>query len=389
VQQIARKNYVKFAPKGEDSFYDTLKYRVEQYFKTHDIAEHGNAAMYIKTASMLALYFVPYLFIVTGLASFNTWLFMGLWLVMGLGIVGIGTGVMHDSNHGSYSTNKTLNTLMGNVLNLLGGYALNWRIQHNILHHTYTNLHGLDEDIDAGLMIRMSPQKPYYKFHRYQHIYAWLLYPIMNLFWITVKDFRQLGRYDKQGLLRNQKVTLRKAATELAIYKVVYVVYMIVLPIAFSGMPWYTVVAGFVAMHLVAGFSLAAIFQPAHVMETSDFAVPNEQRKMENAWAVHQVLNTTDFCPKSRITSWFMGGLNYQIEHHLFPQICHIHYPKIAPIVRETILEYGLPYNVVPTFVGALIEHGRMLKILGQKPVPVMANNTSVPPVAELAEAEY
>lgn len=384
----AKKNYVKFAPKGEDSFYDAVKYRVQEYFRTNNITEHANTAMRLKTVAMLSLYIVPYLLIVTGVGSVNTWLFMGLWVLMGVGIVGIGTGIMHDSNHGSYSTNKRLNTLLGNVLNMLGGYALNWRIQHNVLHHTYTNLQGLDEDIDSGILIRMSPQKEYRKFHRYQHIYAWLLYPLMNLFWVTVKDFRQVMRYEEQGLLRNQKMTFGKAMRQLTTVKLVYFAYALVLPMIFSGMAWYMVLAGFVAMQMVAGLSLACIFQPAHVMETSDYAEPDDKRKMENAWAVHQVLNTTDFCPKSKITSWFMGGLNYQIEHHLFPHICHIHYPKIAPIVRETVLEYGLPYNVVPTFFGALVEHGKMLKILGQEPVPAVISSTPAA-VPELVEAEY
>jgi linoleoyl-CoA desaturase len=389
VTKIARKNYVKFAPKGEDNFYDTVKSRVDSYFQTKGIAEQANAAMYAKTAGMLAIYFVPYLLIVTGLASVSGWLFMALWLTMGLGIVGIGTGVMHDSNHGAYSTDKRFNTMMGDVLNLLGGYSLNWRIQHNVLHHTYTNVQGLDEDIDSGILIRMSPQKEYKSFHRFQHIYAWFMYTLMNLFWVTVKDYRQLLRYDKQGLLRNQKTTLRKSVIELSIYKVIYVVYVLVLPILFSGMPWYMVVAGFVGMHMVAGFALACIFQPAHVMETSDYAEPDDKRKMENAWAVHQVMNTTDFAPKSKITSWFMGGLNYQIEHHLFPQICHMHYPKIAPIVRETAIEYGIPYNVVPTFLGALIAHGKMLKILGEGPAPAAIANLKAVPVPLMADAEY
>ena len=382
-----KKNYVKFAPKGENSFYDTVRARVDEYFRNNELSQAANAQMLLKTIGMLAIYFIPYLVIVTGVAAVSGWLFMGMWLLMGVGIVGLGTSVMHDANHGSYSENKTLNLILGNVTNLIGGYSLNWKIQHNILHHTYTNVDGLDEDIDAGSILRMSPNKEYRKFHRFQHIYAWFVYCIMNLFWVTVKDYRQILRYDKAGLLRNQKTTLRKAVTELTIIKVLYITYMLVLPIMFSSMAWYMVAAGFIAMHVVAGFSLACIFQPAHVMETSDYAVPSDERKMGNAWAVHQVLNTADFCPKSKITSWFMGGLNYQIEHHLFPQVCHIHYPEIAPIVKETALEYGLPYNVVPTFLGALIEHGKMLKELGKEPVRIAVKNPKVSHA--MAEMDY
>ncbi len=172
---------------------------------------------------MLSMYFVPYLIIVTGLAHVSIWLFYGLWFVMGLGVVGIGTSVMHDSNHGAYSENKGFNNFLGSVLNLLGGYALNWKIQHNILHHTYTNIHGLDEDISAGAGMRMSPGKPLKKFHRYQHIYAWGLYCLMNVYWVVAKDYIQLFKYSKNGLLQNQKTTLRKTLIELSLLKVLYI----------------------------------------------------------------------------------------------------------------------------------------------------------------------
>ena len=347
-----KKAIVKFAPRGNDSFYDTIKLRVKEYFETSNISQNANTKMRIKTAVMISLYVVPYISIVTGLASFNAWFFIGLWLVMGLGIVGIGASVMHDSNHGSYSTNKHVNSFLGSLLNYLGGYALNWRIQHNVLHHTYTNLEGLDEDIDPGILLRLSPNKKRLGIHRFQYIYAWFLYSLMNLFWVTAKDYRLLFRYHRNDLLRKEKTTLRKALIELSIFKILYFAYALVLPIMFSGMHWPLVVLGFVLMHLVGGLALACIFQPAHVVETSEFPIAVDG-KIENNWAVHQLLNTTNFCPESTITSWFIGGLNYQIEHHLFPEVCHVHYPELSKIVHKTAQEYGLPYQVLPTFAHA------------------------------------
>jgi linoleoyl-CoA desaturase len=321
--------------------------------------------MYVKTVVMLSMYFIPYFVIVTGLASVSLWLFYPLYMLMGLGIVGIGTSVMHDSNHGAYTDNKAVNNLLGSVLNILGGYSLNWKIQHNILHHTYTNIEGLDEDIDSGFILRMSPDKPLRGFHRFQHIYAWFLYCLMNLYWIIGKDYKLLFRYDKNNLLQKQKTTLRKTLIELSLLKVVYIIYMIVLPIMFAQVAWYHVVLGLVVMHIIAGFSLAVIFQPAHVVETSDYSSPSDDRKMENNWAVHQVLNTADFAPNNKLVCWFIGGLNFQIEHHLFPQVCHVHYPKIAKIVADVAAEYNLPYQVMPTFRSAIYAHGKMLKKLG------------------------
>lgn len=321
--------------------------------------------MYIKTAVMLLLYFGPLALIISGSLASYLFLFYAAWLVIGIGILGIGCSVMHDSNHGAYSNNKNVNNFLGNLLSVIGGYTPNWKIQHNILHHTYTNLDGLDEDIDAGFLLRMSPKKPLLRMHKYQHIYAVPVYCVMNLFWITVKDFRKVMHYHKDGLLRKQKLTLTKALTELVLLKVFYYGYILVLPMLFSGLPWYHCLFGFIAMHVVAGVGLAAIFQPAHVMETSHFPEPIDGKVVENNWAAHQVQNTCNFAPDNLLLSWFIGGLNYQIEHHLFPHICHVHYPAIAPIVRQTAEEFGIDYHVIPSFRQAFGMHLSMLRSLG------------------------
>lgn len=364
--EVIKKEIVKFAPKGADSFYDEVKAKVNEYFTANNISQYSNSKMYWKTVAMLSMYFVPYFLIVSGVIGGYVWLSYLCWLIMGAGIVGIGTSIMHDSNHGAYSDNKALNNFLGAMLNVIGGYAKNWRIQHNILHHTYTNIEGLDEDIEAGAVLRMSPEKPLRGFHRYQHIYAWFVYCIMNLYWVTVKDFKNLVGYHKNGLLVKQKISLSKSVTELVLLKLFYIAYIVVVPILVSGVPWYHVVGGILAMHVVAGLALACIFQPAHVIETSDFSRPDDKRKMENSWAVHQVLNTADFAPNNKLVSWFIGGLNFQIEHHLFPQVCHVHYPQIARIVKATAKEHGIPYTVMPTFRSAVVAHGRMLRKLGR-----------------------
>ncbi|RYE25735.1 MAG: acyl-CoA desaturase [Sphingobacteriales bacterium] len=323
--------------------------------------------MRVKTIVMVSLYFVPFAVILSGLGAVSPWLFYALWITMGIGIVGIGASVMHDSNHGSYSENDRVNNALGALLNLIGGYDQNWKIQHNILHHTYTNLDGLDEDIEGTVLIRMSPHRPLWGIHKYQHIYSWGLYSLMNLMWVFVKDYKLIFRYHKNDLLRKQKLTLRKAVIHVTLIKSTYLIATLGLPLLVSGMEVYQVLLGFLFMHMVAGLSLACIFQPAHVMETSGFEQPSDENKMENSWAVHQLLNTTNFAPKSTVTSWFIGGLNYQIEHHLFPQICHVHYPKLSKIVKKAAEERGLPYNVQPTVLKALLLHGSMLRTLGSQ----------------------
>ena len=362
-------NIVRFAPKGKNNFYDAVMATVQEYFESNNISPFANREMWTKTAIMTLLYFVPYIFIVTGIAANNTWLFFILWLCMGAGLSGIGTSVMHDANHNAYSSDKKVNTFVSHILEIIGGYTITWKIQHNILHHTYTNVNGLDEDIDSVVLLRFSPYKPLRWFHRYQYLYAWFFYMMMTLFWMTAKDYLQIFRYKHYNLLVKQKISITKALIHISSYKILYYIYILVLPLIFSGMPWYLVFIGFLMMHFVAGLFLSCVFQPSHIMESSPFSSPvstNGKCSMENSWAVHEVLNTTDYAQGNRLLSWFIGGLNFQIEHHLFSGICHVHYRKIAPIVRSTIIAFGLPYHTQPTFFRALLEHTKMLKKLGR-----------------------
>lgn len=365
-----RLDTVQFATKKEGDFFATVTSNVSDYFLINRISPYANTQMWVKTMVMLSLYITPYAFMVTGFGANSLWIFFGLWFLMGWGMVGIGTSVMHDANHGTYSSNRRVNTFVGRILEIIGGYTVTWKIQHNVLHHTYTNIAGLDEDITNIVLLRFSPRQPRYWFHRYQYIYAWFFYMIMTLYWMTAKDYFQAIRYKQHDLLIKQKVSLSQALFRITLYKLFYYSYIIVLPILYSGMAWYFVLVGFLIMHFTAGLFLSCIFQPSHVVETSAFAAPmvtEGKRKMEDSWAVHEVVNTTNFAPNNKLLSWFAGGLNYQIEHHLFTSICHVHFPRIAPIVKSTALEFGLPYHEEPTFIKALGQHAKMLKHLGRK----------------------
>jgi linoleoyl-CoA desaturase len=368
---MAEKNLetVRFTAPDKDGFHQTVIEKVNSYFKENNISPYADARMWFKTILMFSLYFVPYIIMVVGLAEGNAWLFFGLWLIMALGMVGIGTSVMHDANHGAYSPNNKINRIIGSILEVIGGYTVTWKIQHNQLHHTYTNIAGLDEDIGDLKFLRFSPRQPRQWYHRYQHLYVWFFYMLMTLFWMTAKDYIQVVRYKQHDLLRKHKLSLRQAVFRITVYKIFYYSYIIVLPVLFSGFPWYYVVLGFILMHFVTGFILACIFQPAHIVEGSTFELPLDvkgKKQMEDSWAIHEVENTTDFAPNNSFLTWFIGGLNFQIEHHLFMGICHVHYPKLAPIVKNVASDFGVSYHVEPTFRQALLGHIKMLKRLGR-----------------------
>ncbi len=354
---------VKFNIQERPEFFKELRKRVNNYFKENNKTVYANFNMKFKTAFMLSLYFVPLILMLTGVFS-SFWGVIAMWILMGLGMSGIGLSIMHDANHGSYSRNNKVNKALGFLINFLGGYHTNWKIQHNVLHHSFTNIDGYDEDIKNGFM-RFSPNQKRQKFHKYQIVYGPLLYSLMTIYWLVSKDFQQLVRYSKNNLLKSQGLSLKTSLPKLIIYKVVYIIVLIVLPLIFVDIPWWQTLLGFVIMQLICGLLLALIFQTAHVIKETGFYEVDTSGSLENNWAIHQMQTTANFANNSTFFSWFIGGLNYQIEHHLFPNICHIHYRKISKIVKTTAEEFGVPYYQHRTFFGALKSHFSLLYQLG------------------------
>lgn len=357
-----------FARTNRD-FSTTLNKRVGEYFKTKGLSRHANREMVIKTVIMFSLYFLPYGLILGGVVT-GGWLIVAV-LIMSIGLSGIGLSVMHDANHGAYSTKPWINNLIGYSLNLVGANAFNWKMQHNVLHHTYTNVHEEDEDISPRGALRLTPHSDWKKMHKYQFIYAWFLYGLMTIVWMTFKDFVRIIRYQKNGLAKKHNANMVNEWIILLGTKMIYVGYIFIIPVLFTPLLWWQIVMGILIMHYIAGFMLAIIFQPAHVIEGTEFPLPDDNNALENNWAVHQLHTTTNFGNNSRWFSWYVGGLNFQIEHHLFPNVCHVHYRHISQIVQETAHEYGLPYKSARTFMQALKGHARLLKQLGLKPVPL------------------
>jgi len=354
---------VKFNNEDRPEFFKTVNTRVNAYFKENNISRHANLNMKFKTVFMISLYFVPFVLMLTGVIK-SYWGAFAMWSIMGLGVSGIGLSIMHDANHGSYSKNASTNKLFGFILNFVGGYHVNWKIQHNVLHHSFTNIEGWDEDIEKGIM-RFSPTQKRKKAFRYQIFYAPILYGLLTAYWFLAKDFVQLISYSKRGLMKAQGLSFNRALAEIVFNKTWYIGMMFVLPFMITGFPFWLIVSGYFLMQFIAGIILAFIFQSAHVLEETDFFVPDEKISVKNHWAIHQMKTTANFANGSTLFSWFIGGLNYQIEHHLFPNICHVHYRNIAPIVKQTAKEFGIPYYHHKTFLKALQSHFRLLNQLG------------------------
>lgn len=357
---------IKFSRSESRDFVRTLNKRVNNYFKENNISKTGNWKLYVKSLAMFGLLLVPFYFIMfTGMSPY--WK-LPLWIVMGAGMAGVGMNVMHDGNHGTFSKYNWINKLMGGTIYVLAGNVYNWQVQHNVLHHTFTNIDGHDEDLDAGRIIRFSQNAPWKKFHRFQHIYSVFLYGLLTLNWAITTDFKQTKRYLERKLSYGKLPSAFKQWSTIAISKVAYVLIWIVLPISLTNLSWWMVLVGFFAMHYTAGLILSIVFQLAHVVEHASMPIPNEKGMMKNSWVTHQLFTTTNFSTKNKFVNWFTGGLNHQVEHHIFPNISHIHYTKIREIVKKTAAEFDLPYYEYKSTREAIKSHFRYLKQLGIQP---------------------
>ena len=281
-------------------------------------------------------------------------------------MAGIGMGVMHDAIHGSYSKNKRINTLLGYSFNLIGANATVWKIQHNILHHTYTNIDEADDDLNAPFFLRFSPHAKHYWVHQYQHIYIWFFYSISTISWITTKDFVRLKRYRDMGFLA-KKNEYKTALVGMTAWKLFYYSYALVLPMLMISQSWWLILLAFLCMHFVTGILVSIVFQIAHIMPVNDFPLPNSKGMMKNDWYAHQFATTSNFSPNSKLLFWLLGGLNYQVEHHVLPDVCHIHYKKLTKIVADTAEDFGMSYHVKKSMARAIIDHTKMLRLLGKK----------------------
>jgi linoleoyl-CoA desaturase len=344
-----------------DDFFRALRLRVDRYFTTTGRTPRDCPRMYVKTAIVLAALAVAYVLLVFWAATW--WQALPPAALLGLAGAAVGFNIQHDANHRAYSGRAWINKTLALTLDLIGGSSYVWARKHNSIHHSYANITGQDDDINLGSLGRLSPHQPRLAFHRWQHFYLWFLYGFLPLKWHLFDDFRDVlvGRIGDHRLPRPK-------SRELAVFlggKAVFFSLAFALPLLLH--PLWLVLAFYAGVSFVEGVVLSVVFQMAHCVEEAEFPLPRRDTgRMATSWAAHQVESTVDFAPRNRLLSWFIGGLNFQIEHHLFPQICHVHYPALAPLVRETCAEFGLRYSVNQTFRAGAASHFRWLRRMGR-----------------------
>ena len=342
-------------------FLETTRKRVDNYFAENALSKNGNWLLWLKSSLFLFGFFTTYLLIISDAYGTSTLIILAA--ALGIFSAFIGFNICHDASHGSFSSSKFINLFFSHFLYLIGANPYMWNITHNIVHHTYTNIPGHDEDLEiAPGLLRLSEDIPLNRLHRFQHLYAIPLYSLASLSCVLRKDFKKFFQ-PKIGhfVIKHPKVEFFK----LFFYKILYLFLFIGMPILFMELSWWKVLIGFLIMHFAQGISMGLVFQLAHVVEVTDFPSPNSSGIMEEVWADHQMRTTANFASNSLVAAFLLGGLNRQIEHHLFPKICHIHYAEIGKIVKQTAAEFDVPYLENATFLSAIRSHYRMLKLFG------------------------
>lgn len=357
----ARPQRLKFT--GGNDFQAELRRRVESYLQETGQRQRDCPRMYLKSGVILSVFAACYVLLV-GVVSV-WWLAVPLAILLGLSAAAIGFNIMHDAGHKAYSKSAFVNQLMSMMVEVIGGSGYVWHWKHGVFHHTYVNITGYDTDINMGGLARFSPHQKRLLFHRWQHWYVWFLYGLMAIKWELYDDFRDviLGRMDGHRFPRPR-------GRDLAVFiagKIGFFALAFGVPLLFH--PIWAVALFYGIAVVVLGVVLSLVFQLAHCVEEADFPLPDEPGKMETSWGIHQVETTVNFAPRNRAVSWLLGGLNFQIEHHLFSRICHVNYPAISRLVEDTCREFGIRYNVHDSVFSGLRSHFRWLREMGRAPV--------------------
>lgn len=322
--------------------------------------------MYLKTAIVLSCFAASYVLLV--FAARNAWQALPLAIVLGISTAGIGFNIQHDGGHNAYSKRAWINRTMAMTLDLIGGSSYIWRWKHAVFHHRYVNISGYDPDIEIGMFGRLSPHQKWRPFHRWQHLYLWPLYGLIAVKWHLVDDFRSVAT----GWVGPHRIP-RPRGTDMVIFvagKAAFLSLAFVIPLLFH--PFWIVLFYYALAAVVLGMLMSLIFQLPHCVEKAEFPLPEKETgRIKNPWAVHQARVTLDFSRGNPILTWPLGGLNYHLEHHLFPIICHVNYPAITKIVQDTCGEFGIVYKEHRSFREGMASHFRWLRQMGMPDGPI------------------
>lgn len=359
---------IKFAHDQGSNFYQTLSQRIDEYFKLNNMAKTGNAKMKFKILLYFTLTLSTYLLM---LQSHSVTAFFIWYITMGIAVLLTAFNVSHDAAHGVAVKSKKWNKFLFQLsFQLQGNNAYVWGENHNSSHHLYTNIEGSDIDVLNNPLVRMTPTQPLKKHHRWQYIYTPFLYLFYSLNWFLFRELLMVFRYSSRTI----KIHIpKKEIIKIFVFKLLYLGYMMVLPayvLPFT--PIYIIVA-FLLNHFVVSLLFTAVLAVSHLSDYVQHPVADEKGNLDMSWPSLQMCTSVDYNIESRFLNWTLGGFNAHALHHLLPNICHIHYPKLIPIFRKTCHEFGITYMEI-NYKEALKSHFRFLKNMGQQLHPKTKN---------------
>ena len=362
----------------KELFVKALRKNIYGYFKDNNISKHANMEMNIKMVLAFVFWFGVYALIISDVLSSNLWLLFGAWSLLGFANIFIAFAIAHDAIHDAISSKPWVNKLLARSMDFVGGNSYLLRQMHGE-HHKWVNIHEIDVTLETHGLFRFTPHEPWKPMHRFQHFYVPFLYSLAQFHWVTFKDFKWFFEESHIGNEKNIKHPPKEYAV-LFISKLLYHGLTLILPLIFLSVSWWIIVIGWFSIHILSGVTFALIFQCTHIYSGTTYPWPDDDGNIENNYAIHVIDTTKDFSRKNRIGSWLMGSINIHVVHHIFPDVCHVHYPKLTPILKKTCEEYGLEYKEFDTFAEAFAAHIGMLKHLStpDSVVPEYNPNLSV-----------
>ncbi len=348
-------------PLDASAFPKVLRRRLERFFAEQGISPKADRTMWGKIVAGLAVLAASWTAIYALRPSASG--FFALYVLGGLAQTFLLLNIAHDSNHNAISSKPLVNKTLNYAFDLCGISSYMWRILHHRGHHSCVNVHGEDDALTGRGLFRFTPHEPRLRVHRFQHLYALLLYAFFSLDYVIVRDFEAFF-FPTHHYLKNTRHPAREYAVLFA-SKAFYFTYMLVLPMVLLKESWLLVVAAFLTVHLIVGLSVSLVFQTTHTIDSTHF--PLTRNEFDNT-VYHIFATTADYATDNPVVGWLAGGLNHHIAHHLCPYVCHTHYAPLTRIVRETAAEFGIPYRQHPTMTRAVWHHLLLLKQLGNEP---------------------
>jgi|TARA_R110000737_G_scaffold343954_1_gene370530 linoleoyl-CoA desaturase len=332
-------NKLKFTKDEGSSFYKDLNQKIEQYFSTNNIQKTGNRIMITKIILYFGLDILFYYLMITSTTVFSFYLF---YLLMGLSILLTAFNISHDASHGVAVKSKFWNKMLFSIsFNLQGNNAYVWGKNHTESHHLYTNVEGSDIDVLNNPLLRMTSNQPLKSYHKYQYLYAPILSLLYSINWFFIREFLMLFRKSSRTIRINMP---RIEVVKLIVFKLIYVGYMVIMPIYFLPFGVGNVLLAFVLNHFMVSIIFTSVLGVSHLSDYVQHPEPDKDGKLPMSWATLQMCTSVDYHAKSPFLNWTLGGFNAHALHHLLPNISHVHYLKILPLFVETAKEHGVTY---------------------------------------------